>query len=81
MVMAENESSSGDDQKEISGQPKSPWKSPAAPPVIGADSDSWPALSDAQRSKSSDLAAPAVKPPEKPSPVAPPAPMTVSAID
>ncbi|KAM7497010.1 hypothetical protein LguiA_021424 [Lonicera macranthoides] len=80
MVMAENENSSGDDQKEISGQPKSPWKSPAPaqtePPVIGADSDSWPALSDAQRSKSSDLAASAVKTPEKPSPVAPPAPMT-----
>uniref|UniRef100_A0A5B7AQ06 Putative la-related protein 1A n=1 Tax=Davidia involucrata TaxID=16924 RepID=A0A5B7AQ06_DAVIN len=58
MVMAEN-----DDQKEVSG-PKSPWKTPlvavdgkpADPPVMGADS--WPALSDAQRLKNSDAAAP-----------------------
>ncbi|CAA0805922.1 La-related protein 1A [Striga hermonthica] len=32
------------------GTPKSPWKTPtAASPVVGADSESWPALSDAQQ--------------------------------
>lgn len=32
------------------GPPRSPWKtSAAASPVAGADSESWPALSDAQQ--------------------------------
>ncbi|KAA8550052.1 hypothetical protein F0562_001736 [Nyssa sinensis] len=64
MVMAENEG--GDDQKEVSG-PKSPWKTPPLvvdgkavdAPVMGADS--WPALSDAQRTKNSNAAAAATK--------------------
>ncbi|KAA8544479.1 hypothetical protein F0562_022481 [Nyssa sinensis] len=78
MVMAENES--GDDQKEVSG-PKSPWKTPtivvggkaADPPLMGADS--WPALSDAQRLKISDAAAPTTpKPPPFADGAAPPPP-------
>ncbi|KAL2238521.1 UNVERIFIED_CONTAM: La-related protein 1A [Sesamum indicum] len=33
----------------VCGPPKSPWKTPAAAsPVVDADSESWPALSDAQ---------------------------------
>ncbi|KAL0435278.1 UNVERIFIED_CONTAM: La-related protein 1A [Sesamum radiatum] len=33
----------------VCGPPKSPWKTPAAAsPVLDADSESWPALSDAQ---------------------------------
>ncbi|CAN4100698.1 unnamed protein product [Withania somnifera] len=65
--MAENEST-GDDQKEVIEPPKSPWKTPetatfpetdksSTPPLHtgDADSDSWPALSDAQQMvKSSD---------------------------
>ncbi|XP_038720328.1 la-related protein 1A-like isoform X1 [Tripterygium wilfordii] len=51
MVMAGNES--GDDHKEVSGGPKSPWKTPDAnsadAPVMGAES--WPALSDAQQTR------------------------------
>ncbi|KAF3658858.1 la-related protein 1A [Capsicum chacoense] len=54
--MAENEST-GDDHKEVIEPPKSPWKTPAPAPVdnpsspvaADADSDSWPALSDAQQ--------------------------------
>ncbi|KAL6564906.1 hypothetical protein OROMI_016356 [Orobanche minor] len=46
----------GDDQIDnqdddvVDGPPKSPWKTPAAvSPVVAADSESWPALSDAQQ--------------------------------
>ncbi|KAI4308279.1 hypothetical protein L6164_031369 [Bauhinia variegata] len=58
MVIAENEI--GEDQKEA-GVPKSPWKTPVvdenrtdAPVMMGTES--WPALSDAQRPKSSEIA-------------------------
>lgn len=59
MVIAESEI--GEDQKEVSA-PKSPWKTPV---VDGNGSDvsvmmgteSWPALSDAQRTKNSETAA------------------------
>ncbi|KAL3530103.1 hypothetical protein ACH5RR_009425 [Cinchona calisaya] len=61
MAMAENEGSNGGgDQKEVvSGAPKSPWKATASavvdsssslsPATTASDSDSWPALSDAQQ--------------------------------
>ncbi|KAL0390750.1 UNVERIFIED_CONTAM: La-related protein 1A [Sesamum calycinum] len=36
----------------VDGPPKSPWKTSAgAPPVMGPDSESWPALSDAQQTR------------------------------
>lgn len=58
MVMAETECSA-DDCKEVIAPPKSPWKAAAAdaPPLMATDSDSWPALSDAQKIKHSDAAA------------------------
>ncbi|CAK9165708.1 unnamed protein product [Ilex paraguariensis] len=58
MAMAENEAT-GDDQKDVSGPPKSPWKTATAADasrLMAADTDSWPALSDAQRPKNSDAA-------------------------
>lgn len=65
MVMAENEVNN---LKELSGSPKSPWNAAAAAdvsPLMGSDSDSWPALS----------ATAAVKPPTPP----PPPPVTDTA--
>ncbi|EXB54653.1 hypothetical protein L484_022514 [Morus notabilis] len=75
VVVAENDA--GDDGRDLTGGPKSPWKTPvdakaaaaaADAPVMGADS--WPALADAQRpksnpdaSKSPPLAASAPPPP------------------
>lgn len=62
MGMGENEG--GGDQFDnhnndvvVGGPPKSPWKNPApASPVVAADSESWPALSDAQqRAKSNGV--------------------------
>lgn len=54
--MPENDST-GDDQKEVIDPPKSPWKTPVTAPFAdkpsskpgNGDSDSWPALSDAQQ--------------------------------
>lgn len=60
MVTAENEI--GEDQKEI-GVPKSPWKTPTLDGKGCSDvsvmmgTDSWPALSDAQKPKSLEAAA------------------------
>lgn len=71
--MAENEST-GDDQKEVIEPPKSPWKTPVTAPApvpadkssvpLGdADSESWPALADAQQMiKASDLSSAAKLP-------------------
>ncbi|KAL3335820.1 hypothetical protein AABB24_031843 [Solanum stoloniferum] len=67
--MAENEST-GDDQKEVIEPPKSPWKTPVTAPddkasvLLGdADSESWPALADAQQMiKASDLSSAAKLP-------------------
>lgn len=58
MVIAENEIS--EDQKEVNG-PKSPWKSPVVDGngtdvTVMMGTESWPALSDAQRPKNSETA-------------------------
>lgn len=54
--MGDNGGSDGGDRPDnqidvvVDGPPKSPWKtSAAASPVMAADSESWPALSDAQQ--------------------------------
>ncbi|KAK4419682.1 La-related protein 1A [Sesamum alatum] len=48
MGMGENDGG-GDHDFVVCAPPKSPWKTPAAAsPVVDADSESWPALSDAQ---------------------------------
>ncbi|KAL5766291.1 hypothetical protein ACOSP7_016908 [Xanthoceras sorbifolium] len=54
MVMAENEGA--DDQKDMVGGPKSPWKKPIIMDAPVMSADSWPALADAQhlRPKNSD---------------------------
>ncbi|PIM98011.1 hypothetical protein CDL12_29512 [Handroanthus impetiginosus] len=54
MGMGENDAGGDqfDNQNDVivAGAPKSPWKTPAAASqVVAADSDSWPALSDAQQ--------------------------------
>ncbi|KAI3450077.1 hypothetical protein Pfo_006742 [Paulownia fortunei] len=54
MGMGENDGSGDQFDNQIGvdggGPPKSPWKTPAAAsPVVAADSESWPALSDAQQ--------------------------------
>lgn len=54
MAMGENDGGGDqlDNQNEVvvGGPPKSPWKTPAATsPAVAADSESWPALSDAQQ--------------------------------
>lgn len=56
MAAGSNEGSCGGGDRihnpcDVSGEtPKSPWKtSAAASPVAGTDSESWPALSDAQQ--------------------------------
>ncbi|XP_011090202.1 la-related protein 1A isoform X1 [Sesamum indicum] len=56
MGTGDNGGSSGGDRPDnqndvvVDGPPKSPWKTSAgAPPVMGPDSESWPALSDAQQ--------------------------------
>lgn len=75
VVVAENEA--GDDGRDLSGGPKSPWKTPVAAPdaKAAADADTWPALADAQRpksnpdaSKSPPLAAIAAPPPNAAAP-------------
>lgn len=71
--MAENEST-GDDQKEVIDPPKSPWKTPVtapaadkpSPPTGDADSDSWPALSDAQQMLKTSDSSSGVKSPSLP---------------
>lgn len=73
MVMADNEGA-GDDHggnKEVGG-PKSPWKTPVAvdadAPVMIGVAECWPALSDAQRPKLPDDAAPTKPPVASPAP-------------
>ncbi|KAK4375691.1 hypothetical protein RND71_006368 [Anisodus tanguticus] len=70
--MTENESSV-DDQKEVTEPPKSPWKTPApvdkpSPPSANADSNSWPALSDAQQMLKASDSNSGVKSPSLPPP-------------
>nr|GMD71416.1 la-related protein 1A [Ipomoea batatas] len=72
--MAENEGA-GDDHQGLSGPPKSHWKTPPqatgeiSSPVAASDSDSWPALSDAQqRLKTNSSGSGSSKSPPPPSP-------------
>ncbi|XP_057441492.1 la-related protein 1A isoform X1 [Lotus japonicus] len=75
MVSAENEIG-GEDHKEFSA-PKSPWKTPAVVDGRGADvpvmmgTESWPALSDAQKPKNVETAAAAAKPVDAAAPSVP----------
>lgn len=87
MVMVDNEA--GDDRKDFNGGPKSPWKK--TPPEAldskpGGDAsammgaDSWPALGDAQRLKTSDIALKMVAPAASSVVVSPPAPATAAQV-
>lgn len=63
MVIAESEI--GEDQKEVS-VPKSPWKTPTIDGngVVMMGTESWPALSDAQKPKNLETPAAAAAKPE-----------------
>jgi hypothetical protein len=72
MVMADNEGAGDDHGNKEVGGPKSPWKTPVAvdadaPVMIGVE-ECWPALSDAQRPKIPDDAAPTKPPVASPAP-------------
>ncbi|KAK3015515.1 hypothetical protein RJ639_005763 [Escallonia herrerae] len=56
---------------EVGGPPRSPWKTPplADAANASADSDAWPALSEAQRAKTTDVPAPSPLPDAPATPV------------